>query len=178
MPVDVQVWPPVLHWLLSSLARFHLWFHTDLFPGFQSGVVLLTSCPTRYIAQIIHRRSQCQWIFLLVPPVGIKPFKTFRNIVHSWSVWTFMECLRLSCIWLKNVSPEPSSRKYRCADLGHLNRIRHQKRLPSFFSAHWRASVHAFHGFLACCFLGYIRLVLYKDIWNGYITLKTSGVMW
>ena len=36
---------------------------------------------------------------------------------------------------------------------------------------------HAFHVFRECHVLCYIRLVKYKDICNGYITLKTRLVM-
>ena len=37
---------------------------------------------------------------------------------------------------------------------------------------------HIFHWFLACRRLGYIRLLFYKDILNGYITSKTRLAMW
>ena len=45
--------------------------------------------------------------------------------------------------------------------------------LSSEFLIFGLAAGHIFHGFLTCCFSGYIRLVWYKDIRNGYIILKT-----
>jgi len=43
---------------------------------------------------------------------------------------------------------------------------------------HGSAAGHIFQGFLTCHVSDYIRLVLYKEIHNGCITLKTRVVMW
>ena len=48
------------------------------------------------------------------------------------------------------------------------------------FSVHTRPAAgpgHAFHRFLACHVSSYITLMLYKDVHNCYITLKTRLVM-